>query len=160
MAQKTAIVYFSLTGNTKFAAEKLADKLNATLIALVDRKNLDGNAVQRHEFSELADDPWGKLAGHDRVILMAPVWGFGVVPAMYTFIEKVDLSGKSVIIGCTSFFGKFSAKPAIKRYRAMVAEAGGTVWGDFYVKGGTEKSYNEAKLAADVEKVLPAIKKM
>ena len=156
----TIVFYYSLTGNTKFAAEMLAEKLGAEAVRLTDQKNLDGNAVAKHEYSELADDPWGKLDGHDKVILMAPVWGFGVVPAMYTFIEKANLSGKSVIIGATSFFGKFSSKPAIKQYKAMVTKVGGTVAGDFYVKGGTEKSYNEAKLAAGVEKVLPKITRM
>lgn len=156
----TIVYYFSLTGNTKFAAETLAEKLGAEAVRLVDNKNLDGNAVQKHEYSDLANDPWGKLTVHDKIILMAPVWGFGIVPAMYTFIEKADLSGKSVIIGATSFFGKFSSKPPIKQYKAMVEKVGGTVAGDFYVKGGTEKSYNEEKLTAGVEKVLPAIKEM
>lgn len=156
----TIIFYYSLTGNTKFAAETLAEKLGAEVVELSDQKKLDGNAVANHEYSDLAGDPWSKLAGHEKVILMAPVWGFGVVPAMYTFIEKADLSGKSVIIGSTSFFGKFSAKGPIKKYREMVANVGGTVTGDFYVKGGTEKSYNETKLAAGVEKALPAIKSM
>lgn len=156
----TVIFYYSLTGNTKFAAETLARKLGAEAVRLVDQKNLDGNAVAKHEYSDLANDPWGKLAGHDKVILMTPVWGFGIVPAMYTFIEKADLSGKSVIVGCTSFFGKFSSKPAIKLYKAMVEKAGGSVLGDFYVKGGTQKSYNEAKLAAGVEKALPEIQKL
>lgn len=156
----TAIFYYSLTGNTKFAAEMLAEKLGAEVVRLEDQKNLDGNAVAKHEYSNLADDPWSKLAGHDKVILMTPVWGFGVVPAMYTFIEKGDLTGKSVIVGCTSFFGRFSAKPPIKQYKVMVEKAGGSVLGDFYVKGGTEKSYNEEKLTARVEKALPAIKSM
>lgn len=156
----TIIYYFSLTGNTKFAAEMLAEKLDAEVIRLVDNKSLDGNAVAKHEYSELADNPWGRMSGHDKVILMAPVWGFGIVPAMYTFIEKADLTGKSVIVGATSFFGRFSAKPPIKQYKAMVEKAGGTVLGDFYIKGGTEKSYNEAKLTAGVEKALPAIKAM
>jgi flavodoxin len=154
------IFYYSLTGNTKFAAETLAEKLDCEVVRLVDQKNLDGNAVQKHEYSDLANDPWGKLAGHDKVILMAPVWGFGIVPAMYTFIEKADLTGKSVIIGCTSFFGKFSAKSPIKKYREMVVGAGGTVLGDFYVKGGTEKSYNEDKLRIGAEKAFSAIKAM
>ncbi len=156
----TIIFYYSLTGNTKFAAETLAQKLDLEAVRLIDQKNLDGNAVAKHAYSDLADDPWSKLEGHDKVILMTPVWGFGIVPAMYTFIEKANLSGKSVILGCTSFFGKFSAKSPLKQYAAMVQTAGGTVVGDFYVKGGTEKSYNEAKLTAGVEKALPAIKGM
>ncbi|MEE4195018.1 MAG: flavodoxin domain-containing protein [Anaerolineae bacterium] len=156
----TVIFYYSLTGNTKYAAEYLAQKLDVEAVRLIDQKNLDGTAVAKHDYSDLAEDPWGKMADHDKIILMTPVWGFGIVPAMYTFIEKADLSGKSVILGCTSFFGKISSKSPLKQYTAMVEKAGGTVLGDFYVKGGTEKSYSEAKLAAGVEKVLPKIKGM
>ena len=156
----TAIFYYSLTGTTKYSAEYLGKQLDAEVIRLVDQKNLNGTAVKTHEYSSLANNPWEKLEGHEKIILMAPIWGFGVVPAMYTFIEKADLTGKSVLIGCTSFFGEFSAKAATAQYAEMAVKVGGKVLGNFYVKGGGRNFHNEAKLRRRVDKIFPAVKAM
>ncbi|NSW52736.1 MAG: hypothetical protein HPY85_09550 [Anaerolineae bacterium] len=154
---KTQIVYFSLQGHTKLVAEFLAEKLSASLTRLVDRKNLDGNAIAQHEYCDLADDPWQVIPGSDRLIVLAPVWGFSIIPAMYTFLEKADLAGKEVVIGVTSAFGKLSARPVLKRYTEIVINAGGKVAGTFNVKSNIQSTPDPQKMHARTAAVLPKI---
>ena len=42
---KSLVVYYSRTGNTRFAAEKIAKNLNADLCEILDKKNRKGKFV-------------------------------------------------------------------------------------------------------------------
>ena len=42
---KSLVVYYSRTGNTKFAAERIAKDLNADLCEILDKKNRNGKLV-------------------------------------------------------------------------------------------------------------------
>ena len=102
---KTIVVYYSLEGNTKFAAEKIADRLGADLLQLdvktpYPTKGLKkffhgGRSAIRTEMPELK--PY-EFHPEDcgRIIIGFPVWASNVTPPIRTFIRDNDLSGKKI----------------------------------------------------------------
>ena len=42
---KKMVAYYSRSGNTKFVAEKIADKLNAETCEVIDKKNRKGKLI-------------------------------------------------------------------------------------------------------------------
>lgn len=108
------VVYFSRTGHTKPLAEYIKDELNADLYEIeakipytdddikyytdcrADREQKDPSA--RPEIAgELPD-----LSKYDTVFLGYPIWHGQAPKIIYTFLESVDVSGKTVIPFCTS----------------------------------------------------------
>ena len=73
------VAYYSRTGNTKFVAEKIAEKLNAAI---------------REKLTEIEQTK--TIDGYDLVIVGSPVWAGKITPASRTFLVKNDLSGKQV----------------------------------------------------------------
>lgn len=102
---KVAVVYYSLEGNTKFAAEKIAERLNADIIELkcvkayptgkVSKFLWGGKSVTFGEKPALlpydfnADD-------YDAVIIGSPVWASKYSPPLKTFFSENDISSKKV----------------------------------------------------------------
>lgn len=113
-SSKVLVVIFSRTGHTKPLAEYIADDLNADLYEIeakipytdddikyytdcrADREQNDPSA--RPEISgELPD-----VTGYDTVFLGFPIWHGQAPKIIYTFLEGMDLSGKTIIPFCTS----------------------------------------------------------
>ena len=108
------VVYFSRTGHTKPLAEYIRDELNADIYEIeakipytdddikyytdcrADREQNDPSA--RPEIAgELPD-----LSKYDTVFLGYPIWHGQAPKILYTFLESVDVRGKTVIPFCTS----------------------------------------------------------
>ncbi|MCI7049973.1 MAG: flavodoxin [Bacteroidales bacterium] len=115
MDQNVLVVYFSATGTTRHAAEQLANVTGADLCEIVpaqpySRADLDWNDKQSRSSIEMANpqarpeiEPLGlDLKKYDRIFLGYPIWCDLAPRAVYTFIEKVDLTGKTVIPFATS----------------------------------------------------------
>jgi flavodoxin len=111
---KTLVVYFSQTGNTRPIAEFIAKDLDADIYEIkaeipytdddikyytdcrADREQKDPSARPAIA-GELPD-----LTEYDTVYLGYPIWHGQAPKIIYTFIEGVDLSGKTVVPFCTS----------------------------------------------------------
>ena len=104
---KTAIVYYSMGGNTAWAAGRLAARLGADLIALQPsraypdrgfRKFLwGGKSAVMGEAPAL--EPYGfDAAQYDRVILGAPLWAGRIAPPLRSFVseQRGALAGKTL----------------------------------------------------------------
>lgn len=104
---KTAIVYFSLNGNSDFTANKIAEKIDADLIRLIPVKAYPktywkqlfwgGKSVVMGEKPKL--EPYTfDAAKYDRIILGTPVWASTFAPPLKTFIleNKDKLKGKKI----------------------------------------------------------------
>ena len=108
------VVYFSRTGHTKPLAEFIRDELNADIYEIeakvpytdddikyytdcrADREQNDPTA--RPEIAgELPD-----LSKYDAVFIGYPIWHGQAPKIIYTFLESVDVIGKTVIPFCTS----------------------------------------------------------
>lgn len=111
---KTLVVYFSRTGNTKALAESAARALDAELYEIrakipytdEDIRYDTGCRAYREQRDPAARpeiaDPLPELSGYGTVLLGYPIWHGQAPKLLYTFLESVDLTGKTVAPFCTS----------------------------------------------------------
>lgn len=102
---KTAVVYFSLEGNTKLVAEKISEKLGASLIELKCAKAYPTGKVSKFVWGGKSATFGEKPAllpynfnadDYDAVIIGAPVWASKYAPPLKTFLSENDISGKKL----------------------------------------------------------------
>ncbi len=100
---KTLIVYYSLEGNTDFAARRIAETLGAELLRLEPKKEYPTGGFRKFfwggKSAVMAEtpalQPYGFEAGaYDRIVFGFPVWASNVAPPIRTFVKDNDLSGK------------------------------------------------------------------
>ena len=114
---KTAIVYYSLQGNTRYVAEKVAGGTGADLIELIPVKAYPdkgmikfiwgGSAVTFKRKPDLKPYSFN-ASDYDLVILATPVWAGSFTPPLRTFLEDNDLTGKKIAVIATSAGGDSS----------------------------------------------------
>ena len=109
------VIYFSPDDTTRAAAYAIAAGLNAALFEIVpaepytedDLNYFDSFARSIKE----SKDPLARpaiaalpenLEQYDTILLGYPVWGGKAPKIMLTFLESVDLSGKTIVPFCTS----------------------------------------------------------
>ena len=112
---KTLIVYFSATGTTKAAAQRLAKEFNADLYEITpevpytaaDLDWRDKTSRSTLEMKDKSSRPAIKgrcenIADYDVVWIGFPVWWYTAPTIVNTFIEAHDLSGKTLNVFATS----------------------------------------------------------
>ena len=112
---KTLIVYFSATGTTKAAAQKLAKEFNADLYEIIPEQpytaaDLDWRDKTSRSTIEMNDKTsrpaingrCENIADYDVVWIGFPVWWYTAPTIVNTFIEAHDLSGKTLNVFATS----------------------------------------------------------
>ena len=105
------IAYYSRTGTTQEAADRIAELTGGDLVKLetvqaypedytetteVAKAELEANA--RPELSTVIEN----MDDYDTIYLGYPIWWHYAQMAINTFIESYDLSGKTIIPFCTS----------------------------------------------------------
>ena len=113
--KKTLVAYFSATGNTKAAAERLARETNADLYEIAPEQpytaaDLDWTNKQSRSSLEMKDKSsrpaikgvYENMADYDTVWIGFPVWWYTAPTIINTFIEAHDLSGKVLNVFATS----------------------------------------------------------
>lgn len=107
---KKIVVYYSLEGNTRFIAEKMAQSLGADILELKPEKEIDAASSMRFLWGGgqvvMKETPKLKeykidLANYDLVALGTPVWAFNFTPPIRTFLRENKISGKKMILFCT-----------------------------------------------------------
>ena len=112
---KTLVVYFSATGTTKAAAQRLAKELGADLYEITPEQpytaaDLDWTDKQSRSTIEMKDKSsrpaikgrCENIADYDTVWIGFPVWWYTAPTIVNTFIEAHDLSGKTLNVFATS----------------------------------------------------------
>ncbi len=101
---KILVVYYSLSGNTQFIAESIADCVHADILRLKPLKDVKNNAFkffvggkqaatkQKPGLQSYNVDP----AQYDVIIIGTPVWASTMTPAVRSFIEQKELQGKKI----------------------------------------------------------------
>ena len=120
---KTAIVFYSLSGNTKYVAEKMAQALGAYMIPLVPKKTYPDSGFKKFFWGGKSAIMGEKPAlehytfqadTYDCVILGTPVWAGTIAPPLRTFIAEnlSALQGKrlAVFACCSGGPGKVMEK--------------------------------------------------
>ena len=99
------VVYYSLEGNTAYAAEKIAAALGAKTLRLQPKKAYPDSGFRKFfwggKSAVMAEKPELEpyefsAADYDCVILGFPVWASNVAPPIRTFVAENDLRGKTV----------------------------------------------------------------
>lgn len=106
---KEIIIYYSLTGNTRYIAEKIKEHKKADIIEIkpiddIKKKGFlrylkAGRQVIKKEKPKLKEDI--DLKGYDKIYIGTPVWAGSFVPAIRTFIESHDFKDKEIGLFCT-----------------------------------------------------------
>ena len=113
--EKTLVVVFSATGNTKEVAEKIANLTGADLYEIkpaveYTAEDLDWNdknsrtTIEQNDLDsrpEIGSDPVD-LTGYTRVFIGYPIWWAIEPRIMDTFVESYDFDGITMIPFCTS----------------------------------------------------------
>ena len=129
-APKMLVLYYSLTSNTKTVAQEIATRLHADIeeIALVEPYDTAFQAtIERCK----ADREKGILpeikplksnvADYDVVFIGYPIWFGTYAPPIASLLDKIDLSGKTVVPFCT--FGSGGLESSAKDLAAKQPNA-------------------------------------
>ncbi len=153
------MVYYSNMGTTAKIAAAVIKATCATGWELIDTKkrtSIPARAlVAMLGMSTKLKDPNYSVEGFDAVVLMTPIWAGNPTPAMNTFLKKVDLKGKRVIIGLV---GAADENPkAAEKMKQKVEGKGGKIIDVVYLKGISLKesgeSLTEEHVARESEKI-------
>jgi len=125
----TAIVYYSMHGNSEMVAEKIAARLGADVIRIEPDKAYPDKGAKKFiwggKSAVMGEQPVLKpyefdADRYDCVILGFPVWASRPVPPICTFLseQKSKLIGKKIaVFACQSGNG---AEKAFERVRNMI----------------------------------------
>ncbi|MBR5352311.1 MAG: NAD(P)H-dependent oxidoreductase [Bacteroidales bacterium] len=113
--KKTLVAYFSATGTTRAAAERLAKEKDADLFEIAPEvpytsADLDWTNKQSRSTLEMKDktsrpaikSTCTNIADYDTVWIGFPVWWYTAPTIINTFIEAHDLGGKTLCVFATS----------------------------------------------------------
>lgn len=108
--EKSIIIFYSLSGNTKMVAETLRDMVGADILEIQTVRPYppDFHAVveqarkeRRSNFLPPIQSIQTDLRNYDIVYLGFPIWGNTIPQPMATFLSQNNLAGKTVIPFCT-----------------------------------------------------------
>ena len=112
---KKLVVYFSATGTTKRAAERLATAVSADLFEIrpaipYTDADLDWTSSKSRSSAEMNDpdsrpeiaEPTPNMADYDTVFIGFPIWWYTAPHIIHTFLESCDFSGKTLAPFATS----------------------------------------------------------
>lgn len=113
---KTLIVYYSLEGNTKYVAEKIAEQTGADLLCLEPEKVYPTGKVTKYLWggkgAVMGDTPELKpytadLSEYEMIVFGTPVWASTFTPPLRTFIKKHkdELKSKKIALFACSAGG-------------------------------------------------------
>ncbi len=129
---RTLIVYYSLSGHTREAAEMIAGKLgDCTLFELKGEKRrpkiLTRLAGWPQSFLKKSETPESTpgFDGYDRVILGTPVWCRGLPPVVRGFLETANWEDINLSAYLTCRYGGDDG--ALREITSTVYERGGHV---------------------------------
>ena len=121
---KTLIVYYSLEGNTEYAAGKIASALDADTLRIEPKKAYPDSGFRKYiwggKSAVMAETP--KLlpyafdaSAYDRIVFGFPVWASNVTPPIRTFVKENRLQGKRIAaFACQSGSGAEKAFDRLK----------------------------------------------
>ena len=124
---KTAVVYYSLTGNTEYVSKELKERLNADLLRLEPQKTYPDKGFSKFlwggKSAVMAEKPLlipyeFHAEEYDRIIFGFPVWASRFAPPLRTFIEenRSSIAGKHfAVFACQSGGGAEKAIDRLKK---------------------------------------------
>ena len=129
---KTAIVYYSMSGNTAQTAEKITAELDSDLIRIEPVKEFPSEGARKFIWGGMKAvmgnkprlQPYVFNGGYDRVIICTPVWASNIAPPIRSFIHenRESLNGRS-IAAVVCFAGGGADKALLKLKQLLGIES-------------------------------------
>ena len=136
---KTLIVYYSRTGNTRAISESIKDTLGCTIQEIKDLKDRSGISGFIGGMIDVRENPTTdispkevRLEDYNLLIIGSPGWGGKITPAINTFINMTDFTGKKVIL-FSVVAGQMPQK-TLDEYSTLINSRGGQVIDTFIIK--------------------------
>lgn len=146
---KKLVAYFSASGVTKAAAEKLASAIGADLFEIKSvspytRADLDWTNKNSRSSVEYRDksirpeiaDKVDNMADYDVVYIGFPIWWYVAPNIINTFVESYDFAGKTLIPFATS--GGSGMGKTVDELRLLCSDK--TIWKSGKVINGMSES--------------------
>ena len=112
---KVLVTYFSASGVTRSVAQNIADSIGADLFEIRAKQPYTEQDINWHDKNSRSsiemnykssrpeiEVPISKLDEYETILIGFPVWWYTAPTIINTFIESLDLSGKTLIPFCTS----------------------------------------------------------
>ena len=125
--ENTAIVYYSLDGNTDRIAKRIAEKTGATLVRLEPKRAYPRKGLKKFFIGgrdaifgaepELKD-PLPDFAPCKNVVIGTPVWASRPAPPVTAFLKRAKLGGKRIALFACS--GGGSAETCLNKMEALL----------------------------------------
>lgn len=152
----TLIIYYSQGGTTELVAKTLAKNLKASMVKIHDLKNRDGFKnklfASINAFREVKTDIMPAkvdISQFDTIIFGTPTWAGNPTPAILTIIDRLNLTGKDVMLFATMDNNRGDTN--IERLEEKVKMRGGRVIETFTI---ATKSKSPEKLVTDTEAII------
>ena len=126
---KILIIYYSMNGNTDYAAHRIAEKTGADLLRIEPVKAYPDKGIRKYlwggksalmsekpplqPYSFSADD-------YDRIVLAFPVWAGTVAPPLRTFVSENLFTLQSKVLFAYACQAGSGGEQAIKKLRRML----------------------------------------
>jgi flavodoxin len=133
IAMNILMTYYSFSGNTEKIVNVWAEKLKEKGLVVVQRLKpkqeimtfgAQCRAALTKQRAELENGIDYDASHYDLVVIGCPVWAFAPVPAMNTYLDKVNgLHGKRAIVLLTSGSG-LGVKKCFKNIRVVLESKG------------------------------------
>ena len=134
MANKILVAYFSASGTTRRAAQRVADAVGADLFEIApltpytkaDLDWMNKNSRSSVEMNDRACRPpiaasVPNMADYDAVVVGFPIWWYREPSIIDTFLESYDFSGKKLTCFATS--GGSGVAACDKNFKALAPKA-------------------------------------
>ena len=107
---KTLVIYYSFTGNSKKVAEYVKEKLNADILELEPEEPFSSDydeVVEEWQNNDIKRDVEIKpintdLSQYNKIVLITGTWWYGITPVMKKFLKDYDLSNKDIIVASSN----------------------------------------------------------
>lgn len=158
---KSLIVYYSKTGNTRTACQVIQNALDADIVEIRDLTNRDsiwgiatGMLYTILGWHTDISPEYVDISAYSNIVIAFPIWAGSFPPAMRTFVETNDFRGKETVIFTTST----TSLDAVKKnaIEEIVSNSNGNVIGHSQVLAvaavdGTEKKKTKQQIAAETK---------
>ena len=136
--EKTLILYYSLTGNTRAGCEALQKELDATILEIKDLRKRSGKwGFFKTAFGSLfgrhtkIEPEKIDFTGYQNIILGSPIWTGKLSMAIRTVIDRNSFEGKKVLLYTTT--NAYEKEKYKEKARKLVRKAGGNVVGYYQI---------------------------
>ncbi len=106
---KKLVIFYSLEGNTAFVAEAIAEAIDAEILELKPKKDLNPKSFLRFFWGGMqvifkikpALNEFDKnIENYDILLIGTPVWASNFTPSLLTLFSKVNIKNKIIILFC------------------------------------------------------------